>query len=213
MVSRVNLHFKKPCGYNNLMSKKVPKKSKRSHRIYFLSGILFVVVLVLGFLLVPKSHAPETLSNTQIAKLVNNSTVMVPDFNTTIQLTNGSGVPDAEGSGYIELEEPYLAVKTPTGFDVLTVMNYNLGGSGVFATVALFQIENGQAVFKSSYPVGDRVPVTSIMGPLETSSGNYEVTVDFLSRTDQQPMSDAPTTPAQLHLKISDHKFVINSEN
>jgi hypothetical protein len=71
-------------------------------------------------------------------------------------------------------------------------MNYNLGGSGVFVNIVIFNEVNGELKFNGSFAIGDRVPVNKISGPTQTTDGNYQIKVDYLDRTANQPMSETP---------------------
>lgn len=189
--------------------KKVAKKVKQSHRIYFLLGAFLVLILVLGFLLISKFQVKnEPLLSFQIAQLVGSSTIQIPGFDTSVKLENGSGVPDSEGSGYVNVTEPYFSVRTPSGANVFAVMNYNLGGSGVFASIVMFDVAGDKATFTSSYPIGDRVHVTNISGPDTSETGEYEIIVDYLDRAATQSMADTPTVPKSVSITVTDNKIL-----
>lgn len=194
-----------------LIPKRILSSSKGGFSIlFFVLGAVVVVLIVVGHLLFNKPFTPNILTNSQIESYVMSSTVTIPDLDTNVKLSNGRGVPDAEGSGYVIVTKPYFSVKTDTGFDVFAVMEYNLGGSGVFTTVVLFQIKNDTATFKGSYPIGDRVPVDEITGPIQSDSGNYEIVVSYTNRAENESMADAPTMLKNATIKISNHEI---SEN
>lgn len=191
-------------------SKNLQKKSRGGFGVmFFVIGAFVVVFVVLGSLFFIKPYSSTILTDKQIASYVDSATVQIPDFDTDVTLTDGKGVPDDEGSGYVNVTEPYFSVKTGNNvYDAFAVMEYNLGGSGVFTTVALFEVVDGHAVFKGSYPVGDRVPVTGITGPVQSDSGDYEVTVNYLEREPNQSMADAPTVFESVKLRVSNHEIM-----
>ena len=197
--------------FKKLISKRILSSSKGGFSImFFVLGAVVVVLIVAGYLLFNKPFTPNILTNSQIESYVMSSPVTIPDFDTEVKLSNGRGFPNAEGSGYVIVAEPYFSVKTDTGYDVFAVMEYNLGGSGVFTTVALFQVKNDTATFKGSYPIGDRVPVDEITGPIQSDSGTYEIVVSYKDRAENESMADAPTVLKTATIKISNHEI---SEN
>lgn len=194
-----------------LIPKRILSSSKGGFSImFFVLGAFVVVFVVLGYLLISRPYRPNILSNAEIESYLNSSIIQIPDSQTKIKLENGKGIPDAENSGFVTVTKPYFSVKTSNGYDVFAVMEYNLGGSGVFTTVALFQIEKGEVIFKDSYPIGDRVPVDEITGPIQSDSGNYEIVASYTDRAENESMADAPTILKNATIKISNHEI---SEN
>lgn len=191
-------------------SKKQMNKLKGGFSVmFFIIGAGVVIFVVIGYLFLAKPYSPNILTKNQIAEYVSSATVTIPDVDTKVQLSNGKGVPDSKGSGYVIVSTPYFSVKTGDNtYDVFTVMEYNLGGSGVFTTIALFEVIDGQSVFKGSYPVGDRVPVDEITGPIQENSGRYEIEISYKDRAENESMADMPTIPKVLKLQISNHEIV-----
>lgn len=197
------MDFENTTRYSRYMSKKA-KSRKRHHLLaYVVLSASFVLLLVILVVFFRKS----TPTASHIEQVVASSVVSIPDFETKVPLTNGYGIVPPGDAGYVKLTPPYLLVKTPAGYDVFAVMNYNLGGSGVFANIALFHYANNRAEHAGVYPIGDRVPVNNISGPTENSTGNYDISVDFLDRTATQSMADTPTVAKTLHTKIINGKF------
>lgn len=187
------------------------KVIQKPYRLFWVLGLFILLVLILGFLSLHKfqkiSNVPNTnLTNTEITQILNTATIKDPDTDNLVALKNGGGTVD-NGAGTINLTQPYLAVRTSAGYDLFAVINANYGGSGVFASVVLFNYDNGNLSFEGSYPVGDRVPVTEINGPSKTQNGNYEITINYLDRSPNQPMSDTPKLPKSLKLNIENDQL------
>ncbi len=176
--------------------------------VFFGLGILVVVGVVVVYVFLSKPYAPNILTSSQISNLVSKSSVIIPDMDIRVPLQNGNGtfsIDDATGA--VNVSEPYFSVKTGESYDVYSVMVVNTGGSGEFVNIAQFKVVNGKATYVNSYPIGDRVKVTEIKGPVVSKDGNYKLTVNYLDRPADAPMSDAPTLQKTLELIITDHKL------
>ncbi len=178
--------------------------------VFFGLGVIVVIGIVVGYLFLSKPHTPNLLTSSQISSLVNTATVSIPEMNTEVLLQNGSGEFVVDGArGAVTVSEPYFSVKTDDGHDLYAVMTVNTGGSGEFVNVALFKNENGDVEYIGAYPMGDRVKVTEINGPIQSQNGEYTLTVDYLDRSPDAPMVEAPTIPKTKTIEIVSSNIVL----
>ncbi len=201
-----------------LSKAKKPVRSKSSKGgagayclVFFGLGIIVVIGVVVGYLFLSKPYTPNILSSSQISNLVSKSAVIIPDMNIRVPLQNGNGsfvVDDATGA--VSVSEPFFSVRTGESYDVYSVMTVNSGGSGEFVSVAQFKVIDGNAGYADAYPIGDRVVVTGITGPIQSDNGDYELTVNYLDRAADAPMSDAPTVSKNINIAVLNSKFVSN---
>lgn len=173
--------------------------------VFFGLGVLVVIGVVVGYLFLSKPYTPNILTSSKISSLVSNATVTIPDLNTSSTLQNGKGQFTIDNSdGTVDLSGPYFSVKTSQGFDLYAIITVNSGGSGEFVYVALFKNTDGNVEYRGAYPIEDRVKVTAINGPVVSDSGVYELTVDYLGRDENEPMSSAPTVPKTVTIPIKE---------
>lgn len=179
--------------------------------IFFGLGIIVVIGVVVGYLFLSKPYTPNVLTSSQISNLVSSSAVVIPDLDIRVPLQNGNGafkIDDATGA--VSVSEPYFSVKIDDSYDVYSVMTVNSGGSGEFVNIAQFKVIDGNAAYIDAYAIGDRVKVTEIIGPVQSNDGNYELTVGYLDRVADAPMSDTPTVPKNITVSVLNSKFVNN---
>jgi len=91
--------------------------------------------------------------------------------------------------------------------DGAALLSLNTGGSGVFTMLSVLLNENGK--FTSIYPaiIDDRVKQTDL------SFTNETIRVDYLSRVEDQPMTDEPTVPLSRYFTISEGELTEVDEN
>lgn len=194
------------------MAKKKKALSKKHHREN--NKLMLILFIVLAFVLVIvystfKFDKKVSYSRDELISFVNSSTVSIPDSSFVVSLTDGKGeFSDTTIKGNVEVSEPIYAVRTKTGYDVFSVMTYNTGGSGEFVNVAIFYVGKDKAVFRGSYPVGDRVVVDDITTSSEKYDGGYNVDVNYFDRTQDDSMADEPTEFETLKLAVKDHMVV-----
>lgn len=194
------------------MAKKKKTLSKKQH--YENNKFLLILLIVLAFILVivyasvdfkkQKSYSAEELRTS-----LNSSTVTIPDTSFAVTLEEGKAeFADNTLEGNVEISEPFYSVKNKTSYDAFAVMTYKTGESDEFVTIALFQVVKGKAIFRGSYPVGDRVEVNA----LSKSSGEYEdgykIKVDYTDKNVDEAMVDDPTNSKSLTFEIKDHMIV-----
>lgn len=176
--------------------------------VFFGLGVLVVIGVAVGYFFISKPYTPSILTSSQISNIVNSSSVIVPDIDIRVPLQGGRGQFEKDESvGFVTISDPYFSVKTESGYDVYSVMVVNTGGSGEFVNVAQFKVVDGSAAYQNAYPVGDRVKVTEISGPVQSKDGNYKLTITYLDRTANAPMSDTPTIPKSINIFISNSSF------
>lgn len=194
------------------MAKKKKVLSKKHH--FESNKFLLVLLIFLSFILVMtyaniNFKKEKSYSHEEIILSVNSSTVTIPDTSFAVALTDGKAdFSDSLVEGSVVVSDPFYTVKNGEVYDVFAVMTYNTGGFGEFVNVALFQVVKGKAVFRGSYPVGDRVVVNDIT----KSSGDYEdgyaIDVNYMDRTPDESMADEPTDFKTLTLEIKNHMIV-----
>lgn len=195
------------------MIKKLSKKRDRVRSggyavMFFVLGAGVVALVVIGYLFLSKPYTPVVLTSSQIQEYMGNASVTLPDSNTLVILKNGKGeAVIGDEAATVTIMPPYFSVKTDDGYDLFGVMVYNTGGSGEFTNIVHFHKGAEGVIFKGSYPVGDRVKVTNIIGQVQSKDDSYSLTVNYLGRTDGKPMSDAPTEKETLTLIIRDGKL------
>lgn len=204
--------------------KKSAKKGKKSAQykysrggagayslVFFGLGIIVVIGVVVGYLFLSKPYTPNILTSSQISSLVNSSAVIIPDIEIRVPLQNGNGGFKMDtATGAVSISKPYFSIRTGDSYDVYAVMTVNTGGSGEFVSIAQFKVTDGKAVYVDAYPIEDRIKVTEINGPIQSENGDYELTVNYLDRAADAPMSDAPTVSKNINIAVLNSKFVSN---
>lgn len=171
------------------------------HRPLFLTFIGIVVLLVGTSVLLVSTKtnsrvaAEETLSPTELA--LQTAVIDVPQTQETVTLAGGKS--DMKQGGYTQMGN----VTAEKGKDVFADFSVNYGGSGVFAYIGMFRELDGQMTLISSLPLADRIIVTSIVPGKTNKDKSYDVTINYLDRTIEQAMSEAPTIKVQRTLTIS----------
>jgi|SRR3989344_3558598 len=194
------------------MAKKKKVLSKKHH--FESNKFLLVLLIFLGFILVMtyaniNFKKEKSYSHEEIISSVNSSTVTIPDTSFAVGLTDGKAdFSDPLVEGSVVVSDPFYTVKNGEVYDVFAVMTYNTGGSGEFVNVALFQVVKGKAIFRGSYPVGDRVIVDDITKSLGEYEDGYAIDVNYVDRTADESMADEPTDFRTLTLEIKNHMIV-----
>lgn len=194
------------------MAKKKKSLSKKHHRES--NKLMLILFIVLAFVLVIvyssfKFDKKVSYSREELVSFVNSSMVTVPDTSFAVSLTDGKGeFSDSVTEGTVKVSEPIYSVKTKAGYDVFAVMTYNTGGSGEFVDIAMFYVIKDKAVFRGSYPVGDRVVVDDITLASEKNKNSYTINVNYLDRTPEESMADEPTEFETLNFEVKDHMIV-----
>lgn len=67
------------------------------------------------------------------------------------------------------------------------------GGSGTFYYLVGGMIENGKEVYSQPVSIGDRVKIESVTVENPGTENNGIITVEYLTRPENAPMSDEPT--------------------
>lgn len=176
--------------------------------MFFVLGTVVVILIVIGYLFLSRPYTPVVLTSAQIKAYMENASVTLPDSDILVLLKNGKGETQTENEvATVTILPPYFSVKTADGYDLFGVMTYNTGGSGEFTDIVHFHKGADGVTFKGSYPVGDRVTVTNMMGQVQSKDETYSLTVAYLGRAVGKPMSDAPTDKETLTIIIHDGKL------
>jgi len=184
--------------------------SKKHHREN--NKLMVILFLLLGFVLVMVYMTMDMKDSKKDARLsmisaVNSSTITIPDTSFAVALTDGKGeFSDSVTEGSVQISEPYYYVNSDGGQDAFAVMTYNTGGSGEFVAIALFQTKDGKAVYRGSYPVGDRVMVKEI-SKISGDQRNYVISVNYMDRSEDQPLAEAPDSPKTLTFNVDSHRI------
>lgn len=130
---------------------------------------------------------------------------------TSVILKNGVGeyVIDSENNlkGDVFLNSILGQTPTSDGYDVFTDLAINAGGTGIFHSVAIFHLSSTTMTHISSGDLGDRIKALSAsVSP--ANSNDYELTVKYLDRKDDEPMTADPTVQKEKKFKVVDHKIV-----
>lgn len=193
-----------------------------------------VAVLIAGLWLYQKNTVPlwqsreaETKNSAMLEELVNdqarlenlikNSEVLVETFSTnsktpspsrSIKLKDGVGefvIDSVIGlKGDVFLVSVLGKNKTEDGYDVFADLAFNSGGTGIFHNVAIFHLATTTATHISSASLGDRIKTLSATA-LVTGKNSYELTVKYLDRRDDEPMSADPTVAKEVKFQVIDH--------
>lgn len=194
------------------MAKKKKVLSKKHHKEN--NKLMLILFIVLAFVLVIvyssfKFEKKVSYTRDQLLSFVNSSMVTIPDTSFVVKLEDGKGeFSDSITEGTVTVSEPLYSVKGKSGYDVFAVMTYNTEGSGEFVDIAMFYVVKDKAVFKGSYPVGDRVVVDDITLASEKNKNSYTININYLGRTPDESMVDEPTEFETLSLEIEDHMIV-----
>ncbi len=190
--------------------KSTPKHHAKDNKLLVLLFILLAFILVLSYMSLDfKAAKHNTSSKEKPIAAVNSSIVTIPDTSFAVTLIDGKGeFSDDVVEGTVSVSEPYFSVKSGSAYDTFAVMTYNTGGSGEFVAVALFQIKDGKATYRGSYPVGDRVKVENIT-KLSGDKINYSISVSYLDREEGVPMAEAPTVQKTLAFNVDNHRITI----
>jgi hypothetical protein len=185
-------------------NKKTKLRPESSLPIIF---ILLVIGFVILFVNINRSPENESYSPAQLKQSVNSTTLLIPETDFTVTLTEGKAeFLDKDVNGYITMSSPYFSIETSEGYDTFAVMTYNTGGSGEFVAIGLFHTIEDSTVYANSYVLGDRITVENI----EKISGDkdiYEIKVDYLDRDENTPMTAKPTVKKTVTLQVNTHKI------
>lgn len=153
------------------------------------------------------SPSPVTEVNGKpLNQVLLNANVHVPDSEIVVKL--GSGVQNFRKGverGDIMWGDLFTATQTTGGYDVLSYVNVNHGGSGTQQYLVIFHVTDKIVTHTSSVMIGDRIPVQSITVQPGTTLDQYTVMVNYLERTPDQAMVDAPTVPKTASFAVVNH--------
>ncbi len=177
--------------------------------------LLLILLLIGGFVvlvfLLTRTVPAILYTDSQIKSTLDYSTVLIPESEVSVSLNNGiAEYEDSEIEGTVEVTDPYLSVKTNEGYDLFATMTYTTGGVGEFVTLAIFEEEDGEVIFRNSFPIGDRVIVKDIIGPESPQQGAYRVIVEYLDHEFNQSLTESPKIQKRLELEIEDHSITTN---
>lgn len=157
------------------------------------------------------------ISDEELYSKLKNVVMTVPDTQTVIQLKNGESDykidPEIESLGSISLSTPYEikqiepTAKTDGRTDIITPITVESGGSGSFQYIELFSW-NGEKLLEKSYAfLGDRISIDDITTTAGSGNTDYKVVVTYLTRNDDEPMSDEPTHKKQTTIPVVEGRF------
>lgn len=204
--------------YTNAMSKYI---------LY--SALLLLLGGIVTYILWPKTQLPPTTQENpygtseditpqvtseleqRVRPLLEQAEVRIPEYETPVQLKNGSatfeaGTPDYHATGTLSLE-PIFAVNETTN-DVFATFTINYGGSGNFVRLILFELRGNTLVQKEFDGLGDRVEVTSINFDAGSTSAVYDVRINLLTRAFDEPLSAEVRYPSTRNYTVSNHQFI-----
>ena len=171
--------------------------------LIFLGFVLVIVYNTIDF------KKDRSYSREEIISAVNFSTVTIPNSSFAVGLTDGKGeFSDDVVKGSISISEPYYSVKSGKSYDSFAVMTYSKGDVEEFVAVALFQIKNGKAIYRGSYPIGGNAVVGSISNGQQTTGGGYIINVGYLDKIEEEVVGDATTEQKFLSLTVKDHMII-----
>lgn len=94
---------------------------------------------------------------------------------------------------------------TPNLYDVYGSFAVNYGGSGSFVYLGLYTFGPEGVVFKSrSNPLGDRIIIKSATASASMTDA-YIMTVNFLDRKFNEPMSSPPSVLKTVEFEVENH--------
>ena len=143
-----------------------------------------------------------------LSELLIGTELHVPDSELKVTLTKGVK-PFQKGveRGDVMLGDLFTATPVSDGFDVLTYVNVNHGGSGTQQYLVVYHVTEKARVHTSSIMIGDRIPVETITVIPGSSPDQYTVMVNYLDRTPDQAMVDAPTVPKTVSFPVVNHQI------
>lgn len=166
---------------------------------------MLVAVFVLGGLAYHYFNQGLSKGQTALTPDPKNATYAVED--NQITLTNGEVTNNASAASGNSYDALLGNVKTVADVDgdlvpeTLVTLTYNSGGSGTFNYLAV--LKAGSEVAPTLF-VGDRVIIKNI-----TVTGGV-ITVNYLDRSDNDPMAAEPTQPKTLTTKFVNGQFKNN---
>ena len=189
------------------------KKKTLTKKYYRENNKLMVILfLLLGFALVMAYMSIDmkaSKKNTRVDMIsaVNSSTVTIPETSFAVTLVDGKGeFSDSTTEGFVQISEPYYSVNSDGGYDAFAVMTYSTGENGEFFAVALFQTKDGKAVYRGSYPVGERVGVKEI-SKISGDQRNYVISVNYMDRSEDESMVKTPGIDKTLTFNVDSHRI------
>jgi len=142
-------------------------------------------------------------SDAKVRALLEGVAINIPDLDTEVTVTDGKGTFDAGAGteGYITMGENYTLVNNGDKKFVLTDATVNTGGSGTFNYVFAFSVDGTTLTQTDSGYIGDRIIVKDIKA-VPTDSGTVDVSVTFLTRAEDEPLSAEPTLSETLNFSL-----------
>ncbi len=167
---------------------------------------------------------PAIPSDATLMGMFNVSKMRVPSTGVDVALSGGqASYTDGTNKGTVALGSILAKVTTTDGYDVfvnLTVTKIPVAGTGSTANyIALFHVKNNVANYTSAVLVGNGLPVRSVeakANPAVTAAGTpvspfmdamkgYLVTVSYLDRKNNEPMTTAPSVTKDFTATVKEH--------
>lgn len=152
-------------------------------------GIIALVIIVLvGIFYINNSTASKKF--TSIPSMMATPTPSASAFN----FENQTFV-DNSGGNSLNLSTDNFAAKatSQSGSRAAAVLIDNFGGSGFFYYLVGGSLNNGQVEYSQPIALGDRIQIVSLMVDDPMNGNNGQVTVNYLDRGPNTPMSSDPT--------------------
>lgn len=159
------------------------------------------------------TFTPPTYTEAEISSIKNklkSLKLTVPDSEVKLTLKDGESdfTTENDSDGFISLTEPTLVKELYNedqtaiiGGDVFAPFSVNTGGAGTFSYIVMFSYKNGVFTQKGSYYLGEGILVTDL--ETESLTSGYTLSVQYLSRLPDEPLTEDPTHPKQTTLTIT----------
>lgn len=194
-------------------NQKFKTKNKNNQTKIISVVIVFVSLILLGLFITHQptfAPTPNDVSNMQNESFdFGNQTISLDGQK--IQFKNGayqSG--DKEGQQQVAL----IMNKSinPTGNHAAAIIVDSPGGSGTFYSLIGASKINGKEVFSNPIPLGDRIKITSVTVDNPGEHDNGIVTVKYMTRPENAPMSVDPTIEMSVKYAFEENGNLIQDQ-
>lgn len=174
-----------------MSAKKKSKKQNTTKRIVFALIPLLVILIAIGY-----SSKSDSLIKFPI---VNNQTKSIDFGNQTfdvdglkLEFNNGTYSYTSKETG-TQTGSIAQTSTSPSGQNGAAIMISNPGGSGTFYYLIGAVKANNKVIYSSPVALGDRIIIESLTVTDPSENDNGIITVDYLDRGPNDPMSTTPT--------------------
>lgn len=173
-------------------------------KFWLLAGLVIIIVLTVILFQDRQTSTSDVPAQQQIFNF--NNQLLTFDQGTLYFVDNKYTGADAEAGHTAEIIQQ---ATNPAGNRAAAIVADSPGGSGTFFYVIGAMPVNGEIVYSTAMPLGDRIEVTSLSVEDPAEHNNGVITVEYLDRPANAPMATSPTIPTTARFAFEDNGELI----